>query len=293
MEDEKIIIVILAVYAVVMTAIFLIVLHCRKKKQEKRFYDFQNKALNTQMEEMNQIYRNVRGWRHDYHNHMQTIKAHLALGQIAEAESYVDKMEGELDRIDFKYKTGNIGVDAILNSKLTLAEKHGIAVKCDAVLPKELSVSQLDLSVILGNLIDNAVEACDKIPDKKVQEDKRQSTDISESTGASQEMANTGRDALNSESGTRPELDTSEEERPGRFLRIYMCVRKKQLYLSVTNATSEIIRKLDQEYISKKRGNHGHGLKRIDMTVEKCGGYINRQNEPGVFATEIMLPLVI
>ena len=257
MEDEKIIIVILAVYAVVMTVIFLIILHCRKKKQEKRFYEFQDKALNTQMEEMNQIYRNVRGWRHDYHNHMQTIKAHLALGQIAEAESYVDKMEGELDRIDFKYKTGNIGVDAILNSKLTLAEKHGIAVKCDAVLPKELSVSQLDLSVILGNLIDNAVEACDKITDGTIQE------------------------------------DTSEEERPGRFLRIYMCVRKKQLYLSVMNATSEIIRKLDQEYISKKRGNHGHGLKRIDMTVEKCGGYINRQNEPGVFATEIMLPLVM
>ncbi len=46
-----------------------------------------------------------------------------------------------------------------------------------------------------------------------------------------------------------------------------------------------------EEYITTKRGNHGHGLKRINNTVEKYGGFINRKNEPGVFATEIMLPL--
>ena len=76
-----------------------------------------------------------------------------------------------------------------------------------------------------------------------------------------------------------------------RFLRIYMCVQKQQLYISVSNATNEPVRKLDRDYISKKRGNHGHGLKRINLIVEKHQGYLNRQNEPGVFATEIMLPL--
>ena len=76
-----------------------------------------------------------------------------------------------------------------------------------------------------------------------------------------------------------------------RFLRLYIGVFRKQLYISVTNATGEVIKKLDNEYITAKRGNHGHGLKRIDNTVEKYGGFINRKNEPGVFATEIMLPL--
>lgn len=66
---------------------------------------------------------------------------------------------------------------------------------------------------------------------------------------------------------------------------------KKQLYLSVTNSTHETIRKLDSDYISKKRGNHGHGLKRIHLVVEKYEGYLNQQNEPGVFVTEILLPL--
>lgn len=76
-----------------------------------------------------------------------------------------------------------------------------------------------------------------------------------------------------------------------RFLRLYIGVFRKQLYISVTNATNELVRKLDDEYITTKRGNHGHGLKRINNTVEKYGGFINRKNEPGVFATEIMLPL--
>lgn len=73
-----------------------------------------------------------------------------------------------------------------------------------------------------------------------------------------------------------------------RFLRLYIGIFRKQLYISVTNATGELVRKLDEEYITTKRGNHGHGLKRINNTVEKYGGFINRKNEPGVFATEIM-----
>ena len=96
---------------------------------------------------------------------------------------------------------------------------------------------------MIGNLIDNAVEACRNV---------------------------------------EPEQ---------QFLRLYIAPLKQQLYISVCNATNEVVRKLDEEYISKKRGDHGHGLKRINHIVEKYEGYINRKNEPGVFVTEIMLPL--
>ena len=47
----------------------------------------------------------------------------------------------------------------------------------------------------------------------------------------------------------------------------------------------------DEEYISKKHGDHGHGLKRINIVIDKYGGFTKRANEPGVFATEIMFPL--
>ena len=80
-------------------------------------------------------------------------------------------------------------------------------------------------------------------------------------------------------------------EKGEQFLRLYIAPLKQQLYVSVSNATKEVVRKLDEEYISTKRGDHGHGLKRIDNIVAKYDGFINRKNEPGVFVTEVMLPL--
>lgn len=85
---------------------------------------YQGKILSAQMEEMKNLHMTMRGWRHDYHNHMQKIRAHLALGQTDEVNGYIDQMEGELSAIDFKYKTGNSAIDAILNSKLTGKSLH-------------------------------------------------------------------------------------------------------------------------------------------------------------------------
>ncbi len=241
----QIALIIFLAYTLFIAAISVLMWYRRRRREELRFYDFQDRYIETQLDEMNQIYKNMRGWRHDYHNHMQKIKAHLALGQIDEAMEYVESLGGELAGIDFRYKTGNMGLDAILNSKLAIAEKHGIEVKCDADVPSELVISQIDLCVILGNLIDNALEACDKLADFE-----------------------------------------------RRFMRIYICTWKKQLYISVTNATAERTRRNISDFTGKKVGRHGNGLKRIDYTVEKCGGCVNRKNEPGVFATEIMLPMV-
>lgn len=200
--------------------------------------------MEKQVEEVNEIYMIMRGWRHDYHNHLQKLGAHLSEGQIEEAKKYIGELGESLDDIKTKYQTGNVSLDAILNSKLSIVEKERIAINCKVEIGENLTVSDIDLCILLGNLIDNAVEACRGIP--------------------------------------------AEEE---RFLRIYMCIRKQQLYISVSNATNEVIRKLDADYISKKRGDHGHGLKRINIVVDKYGGFIKRANEPGVFATEIMLPL--
>jgi len=213
-------------------------------RYEKRILEYQRRAMEKQVEEVNEIYMTMRGWRHDYHNHLQKLSAHLQEEQIEEAKRYIRDLGESLDNIKTKYQTGNVSLDAILNSKLSIVEKERIAINCKVEIGENLTVSDIDLCILLGNLIDNAVEACRVIP-----------------------------------------------EEAERFLRIYMCIRKQQLYISVSNATNEVIRKLDAEYISKKRGDHGHGLKRINIVVDKYGGFIKRANEPGVFATEIMLPL--
>lgn len=126
---------------------------------------FQRDILSHQYEEVKEIYLNMRGWRHDYHNHLQVMKAQIAAGQMDEMKEYLDELEQSLEDVDIYVKSGNLMADAILNSKLSLAEQKGIRVNCKAVLPGELSIEDVDLCVMLGNLLDNALEACDKIPE--------------------------------------------------------------------------------------------------------------------------------
>ena len=125
---------------------------------------FQQEVLSRQYDEIRGIYLDMRGWRHDYHNHLQVMKADLAAGHLDKLSAYLDDLERDLDRVDTYVKSGNLMVDAILNSKLSLAEKGGVAVTCKARVPDALTVDDVDLCVILGNLLDNAIEACAALP---------------------------------------------------------------------------------------------------------------------------------
>lgn len=205
---------------------------------------FQNELLDKHYDEVETMYRKMRGWRHDYHNHIQTLKAHMELKHYKEAEDYLVMLAEDLSSVDTVLKTGNVMVDAILNSKLAMLREREIAVAVTAVVPEEVSISGVDLSVLIGNLLDNAMEACMQI-----------------------------------------------EEKEERFVRIYIDILKKQLYISVTNSMKGRAEKNGLRYLSAKGDLHGFGLIRIDSIVSKYHGYINRQNEQGVFATEVMLPL--
>ena len=213
-------------------------------REEDKTIIYQNKLMKQQMDEIENIYMTMRGWRHDYHNHLQSLKGYLSLNKVDQMKNYLNELETDLDSIDTLYHSGNLQLDSILNAKLAIAEKGHIRIHCDASIPPQLHVSDLDLCVILGNLLDNAIESCRKIknPDE-------------------------------------------------RFIRVYIGILKKQLYISITNATSETVKQRTDHYFTTKRGDHGHGLKRVDQVVKKYDGYLNRQNEPGVFATEIVLPL--
>lgn len=210
---------------------------------KRKMSSFQNSLVNRHYDEVETMYRKMRGWRHDYHNHIQTLKAYMTMAQYEEAAKYLDRLEDDLANVDMVLRTGNVMADAILNSKLTLMQERNIEVDATVKVPGNLPVSDIDLSVLIGNLMDNAMEACSKVPEKD------------------------------------------------RFINIYIDVMKQQLYISVTNSMSGNAKKKGSRFVSGKEGNHGFGLLRIDDIVAKYGGYLNRQTENGVFATEVMLPL--
>ena len=99
-----------------------------QRQYEKALIDYQNKILSQEMDEVRSIYMTMRGWRHDYHNHMQSVKAYLAKDNITEAKEYLNRLEEDLADIRLLFDTGNLNVDAILNAKISLALENGIPV---------------------------------------------------------------------------------------------------------------------------------------------------------------------
>ena len=215
------------------------------RKMERRMAAYQQDLMEKHCEEVENMYRQTRGWRHDYRNHIQTMKAYLSMGKYEELAVYLDQLDEDISQVDTVIKTGNVMVDAILNSKISVARARQIAVEAKATVPQQLSIAEVDLCVILGNLLDNAIEACMRI-----------------------------------------------EEEGQRFIRIYVDVLQSQLYLYVLNATAGKLKRQGDGYLSTKVSReHGYGLMRMDRVVEKYHGYLDRQDEEGVFATEVLLPL--
>jgi sensor histidine kinase regulating citrate/malate metabolism len=134
---------------------------------DQRIRRFQNDLVNRHYDEIKGMYSRMSRWRHDYHNHLQVIKADLEMERYEDAVKYLDGLESDLRAIGSSIvRTGNVVADAIINSKLTLIRERGIRVETSARVPENISVSGVDLSILIGNLLDNAMEACAAVPIK-------------------------------------------------------------------------------------------------------------------------------
>lgn len=134
------------------------------RQVDKRLAAYQRELIDTHYQEVETMYRQIRGWQHDYRNHIQTMKVLAASGDMEGIKAYLDELDTDLSTVDTVVKTGNSMADAILNSKISLAKSKEITVKVDAHIPVELKMSELDLCVIIGNLFDNAIEASLALP---------------------------------------------------------------------------------------------------------------------------------
>ncbi len=137
------------------------------KQIDKRIAAYQRELMETHYQEVENMYRQIRGWRHDYRNHIQMMKVLAVNGDMDGIKAYLDELDTDLNTVDTVVKTGNSMADAILNSKISLAKSKDIAVQVDAHIPVKLKMSELDLCCIIGNLFDNAMEASLELPKEK------------------------------------------------------------------------------------------------------------------------------
>lgn len=130
-----------------------------EQQQKNELIEMKNTMLQKSLDETEQAFQLWRRSVHDYKNHV------IALRQLAEDENmegikeYLNCENELIQKKMFYIKTGNSVVDAIVNTKQRLAEEKGITFIVNATIPKKCCVSEIDMSNILGNLIDNAMES--------------------------------------------------------------------------------------------------------------------------------------
>jgi len=131
-----------------------------RKKTYLKLAAYQAEQSARHLGEVRSIHTEMRGYKHDFHHHLQALKGQLEAGEIERALLYIDELDNKLMNVDTLLKTGNLSLDAILSAKIAQAKAEGISVTVKAVVPDALIISDVELSIVVGNLLDNAIEAC-------------------------------------------------------------------------------------------------------------------------------------
>ena len=134
------------------------------EKKKEKYIEYQRSLIEQHYKEIENIYSQMRAWRHDYHNHIQALYAYLMNGETEKAIAFLGEINESLMTVDMVVKTGNTMADAILNSKISMMKTKEIAVNAVAKVPAVPPFSDIDLCIIIGNCLDNAMEACEKLP---------------------------------------------------------------------------------------------------------------------------------
>ncbi len=103
----------------------------------------------------------LREFRHDYKNHLIVMNSYLDNGKTREAREYLEGLNESIAYSLNRISTGNFVVDAVINNKAHYAQGKDITISFSGNVP-DISVSSQDLCLIFSNLIDNAIEACEK-----------------------------------------------------------------------------------------------------------------------------------
>ena len=101
---------------------------------------------------------------HDLHNHIEAIYHCLVEGQVAQAVQYCEDLRTPVRNMARTVWTGDTAIDCLINSKLALAGQNRIETRVNIECPRNTDIRSMDLTTILGNLLDNALEAAENAP---------------------------------------------------------------------------------------------------------------------------------
>ncbi|MDD3141911.1 MAG: ATP-binding protein, partial [Lachnospiraceae bacterium] len=124
-------------------------------------------AYEKQNETMRQSLSTIRSLKHDMKNHLITLKAMYENQSLEGVQSYISKMMEEMEGTTNTLDSGNFAVDSIVNFKLQEMRMLDVNIQLNVKIPSEMNILAYDLTIVLGNLIDNALTALKQVPSKQ------------------------------------------------------------------------------------------------------------------------------
>lgn len=159
----------LTAIVILLTVIFIIIVvslifNVMAKQHFNATSQMMEKQVELQINHFNEVEKmnaEIKRFRHDYLNHLQSILSLVQMNECSMAEAYIlklNKLKNETQTTIFN--TGNTLADAILTNKASLLDKNG-RIDYSGIMP--LTLDNVDLCIILTNALDNAIEACKEL----------------------------------------------------------------------------------------------------------------------------------
>ena len=133
-----------------------------KSEIQKQNYEQQISSQSKHIDEILAMQKQIKKFRHDSSHHFTALKGFFINDQNHDGVTYIEKINNELEQSEI-VDTGNSAFDAIISAKKVLAESKNIEFALHIQIPEKLKVDAVDLCVIFGNALDNAIEACEKL----------------------------------------------------------------------------------------------------------------------------------
>ena len=134
---------------------------------EQTVLQLQVDTIVSQIEEYKNSKNQVAIFRHDFRHHMQYLNTCIVNNQMEEAKSYITKINKDVEATEVIQYCENTTINLILSAYVTKAKKKNISIDVYAVIPTNIHIYSADICVILANGIENAMNACNKMANKK------------------------------------------------------------------------------------------------------------------------------
>lgn len=136
-----------------------------RREKENALLLGQIKEMENHINEVEELYSDIRGLKHDMGNHITMIEGLYARQEQQEAKDYIRRLKEQFAETAGGIKSGNPVTDVILTEKEKTARQRGIQFSCDFHYPEGTALNVFDVSVILSNALENAIEAAERCED--------------------------------------------------------------------------------------------------------------------------------